>query len=386
MDERSGTCLNTRRPVLFRRGRTARGEDSERVQRYLVALLGTSNLLIPCLTAPSTPLKKAESIATLARRVDPQLPAKLVGFVLDGSDTEPSERLERILELLRSMPDTAGFRPSDSSSASLGRPDSTKGSAPAGEGNGNRTWFERRMSEEDPRVRATLSKQPAKRWPKTCGLSSIRPCRLKQPGSRQRAGRALSFGRSRGGCRSSRAGIPARPGFSRNRGVGHGRDGDTRFLPLLGRFLTDPNPSIKAAAFSAVRKLRGSENSQPMALDVRILGKPGLEGDALNVAFAVLDGCKPVSGIAATKVRILVNGDKSIATRSLSRSTIAVSQRRFYPRLADQARERSLAYRYALQECFEQRRMGDGWLFSQYSGSVARSTRTGLRLFSGSDG
>ena len=87
------------------------GEDSERVQRYLVALPGTNNLLIPCLTAPSTPLKKAESIATLARRVDPQLPAKVVGFALERTDTEPSECLERILGLLKSMPDAAAFRP-----------------------------------------------------------------------------------------------------------------------------------------------------------------------------------------------------------------------------------------------------------------------------------
>ena len=59
--------------------------------------------------------------------------------------------------------------------------------------------------------------------------------------------------------------------------------GDTRFLPLLARFLTDPNQNIKAAAFSAMRKLRGSENSpQTQVLDVRILGKPWLEGSHLE--------------------------------------------------------------------------------------------------------
>ena len=67
------------------------GDSSERVQRYLVALLWTNNLLIPCLTDPSTPMRKAESIATIARRVDPQLPAKLVGFVLERIDVELPE-------------------------------------------------------------------------------------------------------------------------------------------------------------------------------------------------------------------------------------------------------------------------------------------------------
>ena len=74
------------------------GEDSERVQRFLIALLWTNNLLISCLTATSTPLQKAESIAALARRVDPQLPAKLVGFVLERTDLETPECLKGFLE------------------------------------------------------------------------------------------------------------------------------------------------------------------------------------------------------------------------------------------------------------------------------------------------
>jgi hypothetical protein len=59
------------------------------------------------------------------------------------------------------------------------------------------------------------------------------------------------------------------------------------------------------------------------------------------------------------------------------------------PRIADQMRERSLAYRKALEECFDQRRVGDNWLLSQYSGSATgqRSTRPetlfGVRIDSG---
>src|SRR5262249_21972780 len=62
------------------------GEDAERVKRYLVAMLWTNNLLIPCLIDPITPPRMAESIAAFARRVDPQLPAKLVGFVLERTE------------------------------------------------------------------------------------------------------------------------------------------------------------------------------------------------------------------------------------------------------------------------------------------------------------
>ena len=350
------------------------GESSERVQRYLVALLWTNNLLIPCLTDPSTSISKAESIANLARRVDPQLPAKLVGFVLERTDVEPPERLERILSLLRSMPDAAGLRPL--LTPLLRHPDArirSKVALLAGEGNGNRTWFERRMLEEDPRVRANALESAG-----AAVAEDLRPLfRTAASDANNRvAGNALValYRLGEGAAVAGLYELASRqdPAFRATAAWAMSETGDTRFLPLLGKILTDPNETTKAAAFRAIRKLRGQESAQTQVLEVRILGKPCFDGPTLKVAFGVSDGTKPVSGIAATKVRILVDGEPvyrySVTEQEYNRR---ISAAFLVPRIADQARERSVAYRDALEECFEQRRVGDWWLISQYSGSAA---------------
>ncbi len=350
------------------------GEDSERVQRYLVALLWTNNLLIPCLTDPSTPMKKAESIVAIARRVDPQLPAKLVGFVLERSDVETPECLERILGLLKSMPDAASFRPL--LTPLVRHPNArirAKVALLAGEGNGNRTWFERRLMEDDSRVRANAieSAGPAV-------AEDLQPLfRTAASDSNNRvSGNALvalyRMGEANAIANLYDMAFRPDPAFRATAVWAMSETGDTRFLPLLARIVTDPNETIKAAAFRAIRKLRGQESAQDLVLDVRILGRPVFEGTTLKVPFGVSDGGKPIPGIAATKFRILVDGEfvyrYSIKEQDYNRR---ISAAFLVPRIADQMGERGLAYRQALQECFEQRRVGDGWLFSQYSGSVA---------------
>jgi hypothetical protein len=349
------------------------GEDSERVQRYLVALLGTNNLLIPCLTDPSTPIEKAESIAALARRVDPQLPAKLVGFVLERSDTETPERLERILGLLKCMPDATSFRPLLTPLVRHPNPRvRAKVALLAGEGNRNRTWFERLMSEDDARVRANAIESAG-----PSVAEDLQPLfRAAASDSNNRvAGNAMvalyRLGESMAVANICEMASRADPAFRATAVWAMSETGDTRFLSLLAKIVTDPNETIKAAAFRAIRKLR----AQPIArdgLEVRILGRPVFEGPALKIAFGVSDGRKPVPGIAATKIRILADGENvyrySTKEQEYNRR---ISAAFLVPRIVDQTGERSVAYREALEQCFEQRQLGDAWLFSQYSGSAA---------------
>ena len=163
--------------------------------------------------------------------------------------------------------------------------------------------------------------------------------------------------------------------------------GDTRFLPLLGRMLKDSSENIKSAAFRAIRTLRAQETGQVQALEVRILGKPSFEGSTLKVAFGVSDGCKKVTGISATQIRILAAGESvyryTVREQEYNRR---ISAAFLVPRIANQIRERSVAYRNALEECFEERRMGDGWFLSQYSncpanqGPARTETLFGVRL------
>jgi hypothetical protein len=347
------------------------GEDSERVQRYLVALLGTNNLLIPCLTAPWMPLEKAESIATLARRVDPQLPAKLVGFALERTDAEPADCLDRILGLLKSMPDSAAFRPL--LTPLLRHPDArvrSRVALMAGEANRN-GWSERRGLENEARVRAGALKKPA-------GENSQPPPPPAVSEGNQRAAGNVLVALYRQGEAAAVAGLHELasrqdPAFRATALWAMSETGDSRFLPLVARFLTDPNQIVKAAAFSAIRKLRACESAPTQVLDVRILGKPWLDGATLNLALAVSNGSKPVTGIPATKVRLQVNGE-SIYRYSIveQESPRRISAAFLLPRIADLASERSDGYRSGLEGCFEQRRLDDSWLLAQYSGSSDR--------------
>jgi hypothetical protein len=348
------------------------GDDAERVKRYLVALLWTNNLLIRCLTDPSTPVQKAESIAALARRVDPQLPAKLVGFVLEGTDVESPECLERVLGLLKSMPDAVTFRPL--LTPLLRHPDArirSKVALIAGEGNRNRTWFERRMQEDDPRVRANAieSAGPAV-------AEGIRPLlRTAIADSNNRvAGNAL-LTLYRMGEAEAIAGLyelvgRPEPAFRATAVWAMGETGDTRFLPLLARILADPNATIKAATFLAIRKLRGQENKAATPVELRILGEPFFSGPELKLFFGATEDSKPVRGLIATAVRILVNGEpvyRYSVTEQDSRRRISAA---FLVRqTANMEWEQAAAYRDALERCFQSRHSGDGWTLARHCGS-----------------
>ena len=354
------------------------GEDSERVQRYLVALLGTNNLLIPCLTDPATPLNKAESVAAIARRVDPQLPAKLVAFVLERSEMEAPERVERILGLLRCMPDAATFRPLLTLLVRHPNPRiRAKVTLLAGEGNRNRTWFERLMLEQDSRVRANALESAGADVVEQ--LQPLFRAAASDPNNRV-AGNAVvalyRLGESMAIASIHEMASRLDPAFRATAVWAMSETADTRFLPLLSKIVTDPNEKIKAAAFRAMRKLRAVADP-PQTLEVRILGKPVFDGAAVNMVFGVSDGPKPTCGVQATAVRILADGENvyrySVKEQDYNRR---ISAGFLVPRIADQTGERSSAYRDALRSCFEQRHLGDSWFMAQFSGRAAPGSRT----------
>jgi hypothetical protein len=282
------------------------------------------------------------------------------------------------------MPDTAGFRPL--LTPLLRHPDArirAKVALLAGDGNRNRTWFERRMQEDDARVRANVieSAGPAV-------AEELQPLfRSAATDSNNRvAGNALvalyRLGESAAVAGLQEMACRPDPAFRATAVWAMSETGDTRFLPLLAKILTEPNETIKSAAFRAIRKLRGQESSQTQVLEVRILGKPTFEGATMKVAFGVSDGCKRVSGIAATQIRILADGEcvyrYAVKEQEYNRR---ISAGFLVPRIADQMRERSLAYRKALEDCFDQRRVGDGWFLSQYSGSSSQRSSRPETLF-----
>jgi len=172
-----------------------------------------------------------------------------------------------------------------------------------------------------------------------------------------------------------------------------GETGDSRFLPVLARILTDPNETIKPATLRAIRKIRGQEKPQAQPLDVRLLAEPSWKGSALKVVFGVSDNGKTVPGIPATAVQILVNGEfmyrYSVTEQECRRRITAAF---FLPRTVPQQRERMGRYRQALETCFEQRQTGDAWMLSYHSGSAISpgagrpETLFGVRIDSANEG
>ncbi len=344
------------------------GEASERMQRFLLALLGNSGMLIKYLTDSSTPLEKAESIAALARRFDSQMPATLVDFVLERAESESAECVQRILNLLRSMRDIAGIRPL--MTRLLRHPDArirSKVALMAGEGNQNRMWFERRMAEDDPRVRANLIESAGVAVAKdlmplfrsavsdsnnrVVGNALIALYRLGDAGSIAQLHEMIS--RTEDSFRATAVWVM-------------GETGDTRFLPLLTKILIDPKETIKAVTFRAIRKLRAKESGQMLPLDVRILGDPTFSGPELKVDFAVSNGHGHVAGMTPTAIRILVNGclmyRYSVSEQECNGSLKATF-------LVPQTLEE--IHRDALGRCFEQKHDGDSWVVSRYSVIIA---------------
>jgi len=353
------------------------GEDADRVKRYLVALLGTNNLLIPCLTDPSVPGEKAESIAALARRVDPQLPSKLVSYLLERTDLEPPECLERILALLKAMPDAASFRPMLTPLLRHENPRiRAKVALLAGTGNRNRTWFERRMLEDDPRVRANAIESAD-----TGIAEELRPMfRAAVSDSNNRVvGNALvalyRLGEAQAVAKLYELASRPEPEFRATAVWAMAETGDTRFLPVLARIVTDPNETIKPATFRAIRKLRSQENAGTQPVKVTILGEPATAESNLRIAFGVSDEGKPVSGLPATAVRVCINGRPVYhydVTELDCRRRISAGF--LLPRTANLRREGVELYREALDRSFEQRVTGDAWLLSVYSTSRVEET------------
>jgi HEAT repeats len=360
-------------------------EGPERVKRYLIALLWTNNLLIPCLTDPAVPSAKAEHIAALARRVDPQLPAKLVGFVLDQTGSECSESIDRILGLLKAMPDVASLRPL--LTPLLRHPNErirAKVASFAGQGNRNRTWLERRMLEDDPRVRANVIECAG-----AAAAEDLRPLfRTAANDSNNRVvGNALialyrlgdveAVGNLRDlACRPE-------PAFRATAVWAMAETGDTRFLPVLAKMLTDSNEATKGAAFKAFRKLRTQDGPRGLPLEVRILGDPCFSGSGWNITFVVSDGRNPVPGIAPTAIRVLANREfiyRYMVTEQECRRRIAAAF--LLPRSSDQNQEKLDNYRRGLEKCFGQRRLGDSWMLSQHSLIAGARTETlfGVRI------
>lgn len=362
------------------------GEEAERVKRYIVALLWTNNRLIPCLTDASTSLKQAESIAALARRVDPQLPAKLVGFALEQNDLESGQSVERILGLLKSMPDAASFRPL--LTPLLRHPNPRIRSQVAllvGEGNQNRTWFERRMQEDDPRVRANAIESAGPSMAKD--LRPMFQAALSDSNNRVVGNALISLYRL--GDTEAVANLyelisHPDPAFRATAVWAMGETGDTRFLPALTKTLTAANENNKGATIRAIKKLRERESAAARPLAVRVLSEPSLCDSTLKIVFSASERSCPANAIPATAVRILINDEfahrYSVAEQESRRRIVAAF---LLPPMATQPWEQVESYRNALERCFERRRTGDAWLFSQHSGSTGAAGAVSPRTLFG---
>jgi hypothetical protein len=164
-----------------------------------------------------------------------------------------------------------------------------------------------------------------------------------------------------------------------------GETGDTRFLPVLGRILTDPNETIKAATFRAIRKLRGNDHANGIPLAVRVLSEPKVNQNCITVIFGIADGSRPLAGIAATQIRIVANGEHVFRYSVQEQESAKRISAGFLLCGGVTCRGgQAQSQRESIERCFEQRRGAEPWLVAQYNGSATNHSRPevlfGVRL------
>ena len=144
------------------------------MKRYIVALLWTNNLLIPCLTHPSTPIRRLKVSSPWPAVLTRNFPRNWWDLSWNEHDMEPPECLERILGLFKSMPDAASFRPL--LTPLFRHPNARivpRWRCWPGRATGIAPGLKDVCMEDDPGSAPTLSNRLGRQWPR---ISSLVPC------------------------------------------------------------------------------------------------------------------------------------------------------------------------------------------------------------------
>ncbi|MDQ6664733.1 MAG: HEAT repeat domain-containing protein [Acidobacteriota bacterium] len=291
--------------------------SDERGCRYLVTLLCTNDLLIQALCDNSAlRLEEAVSVAKAAARVDPHLHVRLLHHLLDsleaGNDPGEDAGAGRLLEIVSAVADRGSLLPL--LTQLLRHPNARIRSKVAlliGRSNKSTKWLEKRMSEEDPRVRANAIEAL---WGVEGEQSRTILWEAAKDTHNRVAGNAL-VGLYRTGDAGSIAAILEMAGSGdvprrTTAAWAMGEIEDPRFLLVLGRMLVDAQGSLRGTVFHSITAIKNGSlhNAARDHFQVGIIaGQTTGDFVRLRVTVSGQNG-QPVTRLAPTQFVTWVEG------------------------------------------------------------------------------
>ncbi|MDQ2898937.1 MAG: HEAT repeat domain-containing protein [Acidobacteriota bacterium] len=366
--------------------------SDDRGCRYLVTLLWSNDLLIQALCDDSAlSLEEAVGVAKAAARVDPQLHVRLLRHLLDAleeGNEAATSGAGRLLEIVGAVGDRGSLLPI--LTQLLRHPNARIRSKVAlliGRGNKSAKWLEKRMSEEDPRVRANAIEAL---W----GVDGVESRTILWEAAKDThnrvAGNAL-VGLYRAGDVNSIAAIVE---MSETSDVPRrttaawimGETEDPRFLLVLGRMLADARGSLRGTVFHSITAIKNGplHTSARDRFRIRTIeARRTADSARLRVTVSGPDG-QPVTQLSPARFVIWVEGN-AVTHYSVEEHAKpeALALGFVVPRRLDTTDPYRRACEEALRKSLSAKRASDVWCILKYPEGThgAEGARSVDRLF-----
>ena len=370
--------------------------------QYLLTLLLLNDLILTPLIDPAIfSFDEAIAIARQLVKIEPILDIKMMRRLLEsrGNTDDLYKRVDntkgiRLLEIMAAVSDGARILPVMSQLLRHSNPKiRSKAALLVGRTNKNCKWVEQRLGESDPRVRANAVESL---WGlESPDAKSVFWGAVNDPDNRV-AGNAL-MGLYRLGEPAS---IPLMVDMlshaqSDFRGSGiwlMGETGDPRFLSVLARTISDPDPQVRALAFRAIAKLKQVAAKYPAQPNFRVHLMPAVSAAGVwKEASAAIweqsyDGVQPVAGLKSTQF-VLYEESRLVTHYEIRENlrTEGISIAFVLPRIPERDHPFHPYCEAAFGAALAQKRKCDSWLILKYLSENERAapaaSQSGRRIF-----
>jgi hypothetical protein len=348
----------------------------------LTLLLIHDRIIEPLIDPTVFSLEEAIAIAKRLVKIEPILDMKMMRRLL-YSGINPDELHKRIdnsqgirlLEIMAAVSDGARVLPVMSQLMRHTNPKiRSKAALLVGRSNKSCKWVEQRLAEEDPRVRANAVESL---WgTNSADAKNVFWAAVHDPDNRV-AGNAL-LGLYRLGDVTS---IPLivdlaadpRTDFRVTGMWLMGETADPRFLSILARMISDPEPQVRATAFRSIARLKqvAAKSALEPNLQVRLIPQPTTPGIWREVDGVIWEqsfaGAQPVTGLRPTQF-VLFDDSRLITKYSIKENFRgeSLSIGWVLPRITEREHPFQLHCEDAFLAAFEHKRKGDAWLILKY--------------------
>jgi HEAT repeat protein len=356
--------------------------DKLGTQYLLTLLLINDRILGPLIDPTLFSLAEAIAIAKQLVKIEPILDIKMMRRLLHSglNPDELDKRVDnshgiRLLEIMAAVSDGARVLPVMSQLMRHSNPKiRSKAALLVGRSNKSCKWVEQRLGEQDARVRANAVESL---WgTNSADAKNVFWAAVNDPDNRV-AGNAL-LGLYRLGDVTS---IPLivdlatdpRTDFRVTGMWLMGETEDPRFLSILARMISDPEPQVRATVFRSIAKLKqvAAKSALEPNLQVRLIPQPATAGIWREVGGVIWQqsfaGAQPVTGLRPTQ--FVLYDDSRLVTRYSIKENFrgeSLSIGFVLPRITEREHPFQLHCQDAFLAAFEHKRKGDAWLILKY--------------------